>query len=87
MVLRSQGQQGSQATERELTRPASRGAVGGGTCTALCGIGSLLHGSQALRKGRQASRLLSTVLGVSLASLPHIWPGQPGFRVERSAIV
>lgn len=53
----------------------------------LCGIGSMRCGNQAPRKGRQASRLLSTVPRGSLASLPHIWPGQPGFRVERSAVL
>ena len=53
----------------------------------LCGIGSSWRGNEVPSKGRQASSLLSTAPGGSLASLSHIWPGQPGFREERSTVV
>lgn len=53
----------------------------------LCGIGSSWRGNEVPNEGRQASGLLSTAPGGFLASLSHIWPGQPEFRVERSAVV
>ena len=63
------------------------GCYGRGTCTGL----SVVSGPCCVatkHPGRAAApRLLSTAPGVSLASLPHISPGQSGFRVERSAII